>query len=101
MYCSSIESYFIRYLQSKGIIVVKRFGDKVKREDLTLNEIENQIFTISEFHVKTLGYTGVMNKRLNNNIGKTVEQYKIYNRRLKKDIGMIKRLRDKNTFQKK
>ena len=52
MYCSSIESYFIRYLQSKGIIVVKRFGDKVKREDLTLNEIENQIFTISEFHVK-------------------------------------------------
>ncbi|NLU08887.1 MAG: spore coat protein [Clostridiales bacterium] len=101
MYCSSIESYFIRYLQSKGIIVVKRFGDKVKREDLTLNEIENQIFTISEFHVKTLGYTSVMNKRLNNNIGKTVEQYKIYNRRLKKDIGMIKRLRDKNTFQKK
>lgn len=101
MYCHNIESYFVRYLESKGIFLVKEFKDKVKYKDLTLNKIKDQICIISEFHKRTLGYTGVMNKRLDNNIGRTVEQYKIYNRRFKKDLDIIENLKSKSGFQEK
>ncbi|CAB1254135.1 spore coat protein [Clostridium sp. MT-14] len=101
MYCDNIESYFIKYLESKKIFVVKEFKNKIKYEDLTLDKIKSQICTMGEFHEKTLGYTGVMNRRLDNNIGKVVEQYKIYTRRFKKDIVEIEKLKDKTDFQKK
>jgi hypothetical protein len=85
-------------LKSRGIFVVKEFKDKVKYEDLTLDKIENQIYAISEFHKRTLGYTGVMNRRLDNNIGRDVEQYKMYTRKFKKDIDVIKESKNRSIF---
>ena len=50
--------------------------------------------------MKTLGYTGRMNKRLDNNIGKTVEQYKVFIKRLNRDLEKLKEKEPDNEFEK-
>lgn len=88
MYCNDVNDTFIKYLQSKGIYRVENFSEKIKYKDINMEVIKNQVYIISEFHAKTLGYTGYMNKRLSNNIGRVVEQHKVnikkFNRNLKK-----------------
>lgn len=100
MYCDNLTQSFKKYLESKDIKCVEHFDDNINFESLTASEIKNQIYNISEFHIKTLGYTGYMNKRLDNNIGKTVEQYKIYIKRLSKQINNLKKNEVNNEFEK-
>lgn len=101
MYSDNIELCFIEYLKSRGISVVKEFKEELKQEQLTLGGIKEQISIISEFHRKALGYTGVMNKRLDNNIGKTVERYRIYTKRLKKDLEIVRDCNNRSYFHEK
>ncbi|APM41040.1 spore coat protein [Clostridium kluyveri] len=101
MYSDNVELCFIEYLKSKGIYVVKQFNRDLKQESLTLNRIKEQISIISEFHKRTLGYTGVMNKRLDNNIGRVVERYKIYIRKLKKYLEQISSYKNRSNFEEK
>lgn len=100
MYYSDINSCFYKYLKSKGIIKVNDFNNDVKNDDIDSIKVEEQIKVINEFHKRTLGYTGYMNKRLDNNIGKLVEQYKVYIRWLKRDIRDINNIYEKSEFQK-
>jgi uncharacterized protein YkuJ len=79
----------MKYLESKEIYCVEDFSDRIKYKNVNMDMIKNQICIISEFHIKTLGYTGYMNRRLSNNIGRVVEQYKIYIKRLNKDLKKI------------
>lgn len=100
MYCDNLTQSFKKYLESKGIKCVERFDSDIDFESITAEEIKNQIYNISEFHIKTLGYTGYMSKRLDNNIGKTVEQYKIYIKRLSKQINNLNKNGINNDFEK-
>ncbi|AGY76517.1 hypothetical protein [Clostridium autoethanogenum] len=59
------------------------------------------MFIISEFHRRTLKYSGIMNKRLYNNIGKEVEQYRVYTKKLKKYLDRVEKLQNKTIFQEK
>ncbi len=86
MYCENVTESFMKYLESKEIYCVEDFSDRIKYKNIDMDIIKNQICIISEFHDKTLGYTGYMNRRLSNNIGRIVEQYKIYIKRLNKDL---------------
>ncbi|MBP2032353.1 hypothetical protein J2Z42_001018 [Clostridium algifaecis] len=97
MYYFDINSCFYKYLKSKGIVIVDDFKNEEKNDDINLPKIEEQIEVINEFHKRTLGYTGYMNKRLDNNVGKLVEEYKIYINWLKRDINNIY---EKSEFQK-
>lgn len=100
MYCDNLTAYFIKYLESKGIKKVDSFDEEIKYESITPSMIKEQIYIISEFHRNTLGYTGRMNKRLDNNIGKTVEQYKVYTKKLNRDLEKLKEKEIHNKFEK-
>jgi hypothetical protein len=91
VYCDNLTICFIKYLESKGIKQVEDFKREIELENITTNIMKNQIYNISEFHERTTGYMELMNKRLDNNIGKVVEQYKIYIRRFTKDLDNLKK----------
>lgn len=90
MYCNNVNDTFIKYLQSKGIYHVENFSEKIKYKNISVEAIKNQGYIISEFHDRTLGYTGYMNKKLSNNIGRVVEQYKVNIKKLNRDLKKIK-----------
>lgn len=100
MYCDNLTVCFINYLESKGIKQVENFKNEIQYEDITTALVEEQIFNINEFHTRTLGYMELMNKRLDNNIGKTVEQYKVYIRRLEKELDNLNKKGPSNNFEK-
>lgn len=101
MYCDNLTIYFIKYLESKGIKQVDSFERGVQYENITTAMVEEQILNISEFHERTSGYMELMNKRLDNNIGKMVEQYKVYIRRFGKDLDNLNKNGASNKFEKK
>lgn len=101
MYFEDVESCFVNYLESKKIFKVKEFDNTIKYKNISLDNIKEQMFIISEFHRRTLKYSGIMNKRLYNNIGKEVEQYKVYTKKLKKYLDRIEKVQNKTIFQKK
>jgi hypothetical protein len=99
VYYNDINKCFVEYLSSKGIKCVDNFHDFNKVNGMTSSTIKEQINIISEFHRITLGYTGRMNKRLENNIGKTIEQYKVYIKRVDKQLKDIKENGANNKFE--
>lgn len=100
MYCDNLNVCFIKHLESKGIKQIDDFGDEIKYSNITFSMMKEQIYIINEFHGKTLGYTGRMNKRLNNNIGRTIEQYKVFIKRLSKDLEKINEKGATSEFEK-
>lgn len=88
MYYDNLDSCFSKYLEDKNIIKVNNF--QKQKKDIDVSKIEEQIEIINEFHNRMIGYTGHMNKRLTNSLGRTVEQYKIYIKWLSRDIDRIK-----------
>lgn len=100
MYCDNLTVCFIKYLETKGIKQVDNFGEEIKYQSITTSMIKEQIHIISEFHRNTLGYTGRMNRRLDNNIGKTVEQYKVYTKKLDRDLEKLKEKDIHSEFEK-
>ena len=101
MYFEDVQSCFVKYLESRKIFKVKEFDNTIKHKDISLDNIKEQMFIISEFHRRTLKYSGIMNKRLYNNIGKEVEQYKVYTKKFKKYLDRIGKIQNKTIFQKK
>jgi len=100
VYCDNLTACFIKYLESKGIKQIDDFGEEIKHESITTSMVKEQIYIISEFHRNTLGYTGRMNRRLDNNIGKTVEQYKVYTKKLNRDLEKLKEKDINSKFEK-
>ncbi|MBV7272381.1 spore coat protein [Clostridiaceae bacterium UIB06] len=99
MYCGDLTQSFKEYLKAKGIKCVCQFEDNEDIDVINTSVVKKQICNITEFHIKTLGYTGYMNKRLDNNIGKVVEQYKIYVKRLSKQLNNFKKSGSSNKFE--
>lgn len=100
MYYFDLDSCFYKYLQTKGIIKINSFNNQIKSKDVDNFKIKEQIEIINEFHNRTLGYTGYMNKRLNNNLGRTIEQYKMYIKWLKRDLEIIEAGKKSGEFNK-
>lgn len=98
MYCVNPTECFVKYLEAKGIKQVNCFQNIDKNFNIDYSIIKNQVETITEFHMKTLGYTGYMNKRIDNNIWKAIEQYKVYIKRIEKHLRYIEDNGVKNEF---
>ncbi len=83
---------FIEYLASVGIELVTDFAvdTPLQIEDINEEKLEHQLYIISEFHKKVMGYKGYMGKRLDNKTGSVVEQYKVNIKRLKRYVKNIR-----------
>jgi hypothetical protein len=83
---------FLEYLSSKDIEVVGDFNNSkaLKPEEVNEEKLEQQLYAISEFHKRVMGYKGYMGKRLDNKTGSVVEQYKVNIKRLKRYLKNIR-----------
>ena len=97
----SIYNDFSEYMVFKGIKNVSETDFMYKNTDSDITEelIIEQFHAIHDFHEKSLGFSGFLRNRLNNNTGKVIEDYKIYIKRLAGDINNIKRTEPKNSFE--
>jgi hypothetical protein len=83
---------FLDYLSSKGIHQVGAFEfcKLPQLASIDENEMEKQLYILSDFHSKVIGYSGYMGKRLDNKTGSVVEQYKVNIKRLKRYLKNIR-----------
>lgn len=97
----SIYNEFSDYMIFKGIknVDVLKFEPGDIDVDIPEELVIKQFRAIYAFHKKSLGFNGYLKNRLNNNTGKIIEEYKIYIKRLDKDINKIKRDGPKNSFE--
>ena len=97
----SIYNDFSDYLMFKDIkkIDVIDFKYKNTAQDIPKELIIKQFDAIYEVHRKCMGFNGYLRNRLNNNTGKTVEDYKKSIKQLNVDINNIKRDGPKNIFE--
>lgn len=78
---------FNEYLLSSGISIIEEFKeDKEYAEPLSNEVVHKHLSTLREFHNKTMGVTGLSAGRLENNTGKKVEQFKVYIKKLRRDL---------------
>lgn len=92
---------FCEDLKNMGIYEVRGFEkDELSAEkDISEKDVLEQIKIIGECHRLLLSYEGRINKRLDNSTGKKVEQYKVYTKKLKRDIRKLKDTVDKNSLE--
>lgn len=83
---------FLEYLSSKDIQQLQDFKDSefLQLQDINEEKLLQQLYTISQFHKRVMGYKGYMGQRLENKTGSVVEQYKVNIRRLKRYIKNIR-----------
>ena len=97
----SIYNDFSEYMVFKGIknVDVIELQYKSAEQDITEKLVIEQFGAIYAFHKKSLGFNGYLRNRLNNNTGKTIENYKNSIKKLKGDINNVKRDEPKNSFE--
>jgi len=97
----SIYNEFSDYMMFKGIKNVDLIEFKYENvaQEITEKLIIEQFGAIHGLHEKSLGFSGYLRNRLNNNTGKTIEEYKISIKKLAGDIKSIKRDEPKNSFE--
>lgn len=85
-----IFSNFEEFLKTKGINVVDCFGGYDGKK-LVVSEsiVEEHLRLISEFHEKAMRFDGFLSNRIDNYTGKNVEEYKVYIKRLKRELGRL------------
>lgn len=84
------ESFF-DYIGKRGIEQLKSFSILYKKnyEIKSQGEVLRQLSTISVFHKRAMGYDGYIVEKLNNNIGKIFENYKVDITRFKRDLKIL------------
>lgn len=92
---------FLNYLEGKGIKKMdipknemekahKMYGDK---------EVSEQLLLITEFGNKIMGYRGYKSESLDNKTGRTVENYKVKIKKVKREVRNIKLNSPNNDFE--
>jgi hypothetical protein len=83
---------FLEYLSLKNIRLVDNFENNNNSElnNITQEKLEKQLYIISEFHKRVMGYKGYMGKRLDNKTGSLMEQYKVNIKRLRRYLKNIR-----------
>lgn len=91
---------FIEYLNNNGVFVVKSFKNQFK-DKININEemVLKQLELLTEFHQRTMGFEKNLRSRLNNKIGRDIEEYKVSLRRLTKDMERISTEGPQNDFE--
>jgi hypothetical protein len=86
----SVFNNFEDFLKTKAVYKVDSFQEDENIKGI-INEgkVEEHLKLICEFHNKTMGFSGFLNKRINNYTGKSVEEFKVYIKRLRRDIKRI------------
>lgn len=94
---------FLEYLSSKDIYQVEASDNDGLQpvNSISEEEIEKQLYIISQFHKKVMGYKGYMGNRLDNKTGSTVEQYKVNIKRLKRYLKNIRLNAASSNFERK
>lgn len=91
---AAVYDNFCGFLSTQGFAIVEPWGTKIS------NTPEEQLGLISEFHKKTMGYSGYLGKRLNNATGKKIEDFKVYLKKIKRDLTKIEETGIRNNFEK-
>lgn len=88
---------FEQYLKDKNIDVV----DKFSYDSIAINEenLIKQMKIIDEFHKRTIGGQVIFKNRLENNIGKLVEDFKVGLKKLKREEQVLKSKGVENKFE--
>lgn len=79
-----------QYLKSCGILIGDSLKEGVSREPLSEQRVSEHLALISEFHKRTMGLSGFPGGRLENSTGKKIEQFKVYLKKLKRDVKRLK-----------
>ena len=97
----SIYNDFSDYMMFKDIKKVDIIDFKYKNIEIDIPEelIIKQFGAIYEIHEKCMGFNGYLRNRLNNNTGKTIEEYKRSIKKLNVDINNIKKDGPQNSFE--
>ena len=92
---------FLKFLEKQGIkkIGIPRNEMEKKHKKYVDKEISDQLQIISEFASSVMGYRGYKSKGLNNKTGRTVEEYKVNIKKVKRQIRNIKIDFPKNDFE--
>ena len=91
----------INFLGQKQIIVEPQFqyGKEFDYNKLKEEEVRKQLELIFQFHKSMIGLNSYMIKRLENKTGKTVEEYKVNIRKLKRQIKTIELKSPNNEYE--
>lgn len=90
---------FLTYMEGQGVIEGE-FKEKISLKNCNMEkEIINQLYIISEFHKKAMGYNDYIGHRLEDKRGRTIEQYKVYIKRVKRKYNDIMNNSPKNEFE--
>lgn len=85
----NLESFF-DYINKRGIEQLKAFSTfEEDFEFKTQGEVLTQLKTLSTFHKRSMGYDGYIVQKLNNNIGKIFENFKVDVKRFRRDLKVI------------
>lgn len=91
---------FREYLETKDIRVINNIDIKIKNRNLCEKDLFKHVESLAYFHYKTMGFQDYLKGRLDNKIGRKVEEYKVSLKRLKRDLSNINKLKDLNDFEK-
>lgn len=90
---------FLKYSKEKGIRQVDFQNDNLFRKSIDGYDIINHMYTLSEFHKKVMGYDNYIGHRLEDKRGRTVEQYKVYIKKVSRQYESIKKKSTLNGFE--
>lgn len=90
---------FKSYLQIKGIKLVESFNNDLNKKSIREDHILEQLYNITLFHKKTLGYKNYFKNEVNNRTGKNVEKNKVALKKVKKFLYGLQHKTDINEFE--
>lgn len=90
---------FLEYVKTKNVILLKHSKEDILEEVKDENVIE-QLYILGDFHKRVMGYDNYVGHRLEDKRGRIVEQYKVYNKRFKRQYDSIRNKDTHNSFEK-
>lgn len=91
---------FSEYIMGKGIRIVNLMEKNEATIEINEEHIINQLYLISEFHSKAMGYDNYIGHKLQDKRGRTVEEYKIHIKKVRREFEVIKKKIELNSFEK-
>jgi hypothetical protein len=91
---------FLKYCKEKGVKQIGFENDNLFRKSVNEDGIIEHMHTLSKFHKEVRGYNNYIGYRLEDKRGRTVEQYKIYIKKIKRQYESIKKKSELSSFEK-
>lgn len=88
------------YAKKRGIIETNQYNQEKLKKDIDEEMVLRHLKLISEFHERVMGYNNYISHRLEDKRGRTVEQYKVYIKRVKRYVDSLKQKQVHNHFEK-